>query len=81
MVAVSSGAVSDFAILEDVNLNEITKTAENILQRARKIIVPIANTFRVSVNLFDFYALINFTDTWGLILYYSCLTSMKCVFL
>ncbi|KPU82585.1 hypothetical protein JI56_01555 [SAR11 cluster bacterium PRT-SC02] len=30
MVAVSSGAVSDFTILEDVNLNEIAKTAQKM---------------------------------------------------
>ena len=30
MVAVSSGAVSDFTILEDVNLNEIAKTAKSM---------------------------------------------------
>ena len=29
MVAVSSGAVSDFTILEDVNLNEIAGLLEN----------------------------------------------------
>ena len=42
MVAVSSGAVSDFTILEDVDLNEIAKNcSENgfIIQRARKIII------------------------------------------
>ena len=31
MVAVSSGAVSDFTILEDVNLNEIAKTANTMV--------------------------------------------------
>ena len=30
MVAVSSGAVSDFTILEDVNLNEIAETAKKM---------------------------------------------------
>ena len=30
MVAVSSGAVSDFTILEDVDLNEIAKTAQKM---------------------------------------------------
>ena len=30
MVAVSSGTVSDFTILEDVNLNEIAKTAKSM---------------------------------------------------
>ena len=30
MVAASSGAVSDFTILEDVDLNEIAKTAQKI---------------------------------------------------
>ena len=30
MVATSSGAVSDFTILEDVNLNEIAKTAQKM---------------------------------------------------
>ena len=30
MVAVSSGAVSDFTILEDVILNEIAKTAQKM---------------------------------------------------
>ena len=31
MVAVSSGAVSDFTILEDVNLNEIAETANEMV--------------------------------------------------
>ena len=31
MVAVSSGAVSDFTILEDVNLNDIAKTANKMV--------------------------------------------------
>ena len=30
MVATSSGAISDFTILEDVNLNEIAKTAQKM---------------------------------------------------
>ena len=31
MVAVSSGAVSDFTILEDINLNDIAKTANKMV--------------------------------------------------
>ena len=48
MVAVSSGAVSDFTILEDVNLNEIAKTANNNNSIQENIvilylIIPIIN--------------------------------------
>tara|TARA_A100000164_G_C21224252_1_gene459746 strand:+ start:39 stop:203 length:165 start_codon:yes stop_codon:yes gene_type:complete len=36
MVAVSSGAVSDFTILEDVDLNEIAKTAQKMVSNYKE---------------------------------------------
>tara|TARA_B110000967_G_C18627107_1_gene431773 strand:- start:282 stop:605 length:324 start_codon:yes stop_codon:yes gene_type:complete len=36
MVAISSGAVKDFTILEDINLNEIAKTAKSMATRYKE---------------------------------------------